>query len=151
MYSKFISLFQVKLYKDFLYEEDAVIRYLEQSMEELKKHKLDLPGPPTKDELPIGHFGVFKEPTFEQIVGIRKDKFTEKEKETNEIVTLVSDNAKEAAERDRECQLSVGDSVGFTGTDYENTSTLGSCTTLASKSSTCDSIDDSSIDECTRL
>lgn len=116
-----------------------------------------MPGPPTKDELPIGPFGVFKEPTFEQIVGIRKEKFTEKEKETNNIVTLVSETAKEAAEKDRECQLSVGDSVGFTGT--ENTSTLGSCTTLASKSSLCDDdndssiddVDNNSIDECTRL
>lgn len=128
-----------------------MIRQLEQSMEELKRHKLDLPGPPTKDELPIGPFGVFMEPTFEQIVGIRKEKFTDKEKETNEIVALVSETTKEAVEKDRECQLSVGDSVGFTGTDIENTSTLGSCTTLASKSSVGDSIEDSSIDECTRL
>lgn len=118
-------------------------------MEELKKHKLDLPGPPTKDELPNKPFGEFTEPTFEEIVGIRKESFTEKEKETNQIVTLVSDTAKEAAERDQECQLSVADSVGFTGTDIDNNSTLGSCTTL-SKSSICDSVD-SSIDECTRL
>lgn len=119
-------------------------------MEELKKHKLDLPGPPTKDELPSRPFGLFKEPTFEEIVGIRKDSFTEKEKKANEIITLTSDAAKEAAQRDRECQLSVGDSVGFTGTDTENNSTLGSCTTLASKSSICDSIS-SSVEECTRL
>lgn len=141
----------MKLYKDFLYDEDTVIRHLEQSMEELKKHKLDLPGPPTKDELPIGPFGVFKEPTFEQIVGIRKEKFTEKETETNEIVTLVSDTAKESVDKDTECQLSVADSVGFTGTDIDNTSTLGSCTTLASKTSSCVSLDNSSTDECTRL
>lgn len=119
-------------------------------MEELKKHKLDLPGPPSKDELPSRPFGVFKEPTFEQMVGIRKDTFTEKEKETNEIITMVSDTAKENAERDRECQLSVADSVGFTGTDTENNSTMGSCTTLASKSSICDSIE-SNVEECTRL
>lgn len=119
-------------------------------MDELKKHKLDLPGPPTKEELPTRPFGIFKEPTFEEIVGIRKETFTEKEKKTNEIVTLTSEAAKEAAQRDRECQLSVGDSVGFTGTDTENNSTLGSCTTLASKSSICDSIS-SSVEECTRL
>lgn len=137
-------------------------------MEELKKHKLDLPGPPTKDELPIGPFGVFKEPTFEEIVGIRKDKFSSQEKQMNEIVLLASETAKETVvaddkERDRDCHLSTADSVGFTGTDTttENNSTLGSCTTLASKSSVFDDddadddsivdVDSSSVDECTRL
>ncbi|KAG5896769.1 hypothetical protein JTB14_008345 [Gonioctena quinquepunctata] len=113
-----VNFVQVKLYKDFLYDEDSVIRHLETSMDELKRHKLDLPGPPSKEELPIGPFGVFSEPTFEQMVGIRKETFTEKEKQTNEIVALNSDAGKEAAERDRECQLSVGDSVGLTGSKF---------------------------------
>lgn len=163
-----VHFIQVKLYKDFQYDEDSVIRHLETSMEELKKHKLDLPGPPTKDELPIGPFGVFKEPTFEEIVGIRKDKFSSQEKQMNEIVLLASETAKETVvaddkERDRDCHLSTADSVGFTGTDTttENNSTLGSCTTLASKSSVFDDddadddsivdVDSSSVDECTRL
>ncbi|XP_018567845.1 USP6 N-terminal-like protein [Anoplophora glabripennis] len=113
-----VHYIQVKLYKDFVYDEDTVVRHLEQSMDELKRHKLDLPGPPTKEELPSRPFGLFKEPTFEEIVGIRKETFTEKEKKTNEIITLTSEAAKEAVERDRECQLSVGDSVGFTGSKF---------------------------------
>lgn len=143
-------ILKVKLYKDFVYDDDVVIRQLEHSMEELRKHKLDLPGPPSKEELPSQPFGVFKEPTFEQIVGIRAKEFTDKEKETNEIVTLTSEQARESAEKDKECcQLSVADSVGFTGTDTEySPSLIGSCTTLASKSSICDSLDSV---ECTRL
>lgn len=145
-----VHYIQVKLYKDFVYDDDVVIRQLEHSMEELKKHKLDLPGPPSKEELPSQPFGVFKEPTFEQIVGIRAKEFTDKEKETNQIVTLTSEQARESAEKDKECcQLSVADSVGFTGTDTEySPSLIGSCTTLASKSSICDSLESV---ECTRL
>ncbi|CAH1159098.1 unnamed protein product [Phyllotreta striolata] len=115
-----VNFIQVKLYKDFQYDEDSAIRHLEASMEELKKHKLDLPGPPTKDELPVGPFGVFKEPTFEEIVGIRKDAFSSDEKRMNEIVMLASEAAKEtsAYEKDRDCQLSTADSVGFTGSKF---------------------------------
>lgn len=68
------------MYKDFLFDDDTVIHELEHSLEALKKHKLDHPGPPHNDELPQRPFGVFSEPTFEEIVGIRKEKFTEKEK-----------------------------------------------------------------------
>lgn len=133
-----------------MYEDDVVIHQLEKSMEDLKKAKLDHPGPAHKDELPSRPFGVFKEPTFEQIVGIRTEQFTEKEKETNQIVTHVSDAAREAADREKESQLSVGESIGLAGTDTDNNSIVGSVFTLASESSICDS-DVSSIDECTRL
>lgn len=122
---------------------------LERSMEELRRAKLDHPGPPQKDELPSRPYGVFIEPSFEQIVGRRSENFTDKEKETNKIVTLTSDAAKEALES-RECQLSVGESVGLAGTDIDTISGCGSIITLDSKSSVCDSIA-SSINECTRL
>lgn len=136
----------MKLYKDFVYDDDTVVRQLEHSLEELKKNKLDHPGPPGKEELPSREFGMFKEPTFEQIVGIRAEKFTEKEKETNNIVTLTSEAARESVEKDKDCQLSVGDSVGFTGTEN---SLFDSRTTLNSVSSICDSLDLD--DEWTRL
>lgn len=45
----------MKLYKDFLHDDDYVMVALERSMEELRKAKLDLPGPPQKDELPLDH------------------------------------------------------------------------------------------------
>ncbi|XP_060520366.1 USP6 N-terminal-like protein isoform X3 [Cylas formicarius] len=110
-----VHFIQVKLYKDFLYDDDTVVRQLEHNMDELKRHKLDHPGPPSSDELPTRPFGLFKEPTFDQIVGFRAEKFSEKEKQTQEIVTLTSDAARETTERDKESHLSVGDSVGFAG------------------------------------
>lgn len=140
--------FQVKLYKDFMYDEDAVIQTLEKSMEDLKRSKLDLPGPPSKEELPSRPFGTFIEPSFEQIVGRRAERFSDKEKSTKEIVVTRRDEAQESLERDRE-RLSAGDSVGLAGTDMDNTSICDSITTVAS--STCDSSINSSIYECTRL
>ncbi|XP_019762743.1 USP6 N-terminal-like protein isoform X1 [Dendroctonus ponderosae] len=115
-----VNFIQVKLYKDFLFDDDTVIRELEHSMELLKKSKLDHPGPPHIEELPQRPFGVFSEPSFEEIVGIRKDKFSDKEKQTQEIVTLTSDMARESAEKDdeKESHLSVGDSVGYTGSKF---------------------------------
>lgn len=121
-------------------------------MEELKKHKLNKAGEPGKDELPSRPFGILKEPTFEQIVGFRAEKFSDKEKETNQIIALTSEAARESAEKDKECQLSVADSVGFTGTDTDNNSILDNTSTIdshASESSVCSQ--DGSVDECTRL
>ncbi|XP_017780494.1 PREDICTED: USP6 N-terminal-like protein [Nicrophorus vespilloides] len=111
---------QVKLYKDFMFDEDFVITALEKTTEELKRTKLEHPGPPTKDEIPSRPFGQFVQPSFEQMVGIRQEKFTEKEKETNEIVTMRSEAAREAVETDnRESQLSAGtESVGHTGSKF---------------------------------
>lgn len=45
------TFLQAALYKDFGYENDFVIRTLEQSMEELRRAKLDLPQPLDNDEL----------------------------------------------------------------------------------------------------
>ncbi|KAL1518275.1 hypothetical protein ABEB36_001920 [Hypothenemus hampei] len=115
-----VNFIQVKLYKDFLYDDDTVIRELEHSMDLLRRNKLDHPGPPTNEEIPQRPFGVFSEPSFEEIVGIRKEKFSETEKQTQEIVALTSEMARESAtEKDEEREashLSVGgDSVGYTG------------------------------------
>lgn len=49
-------------------EDDVVMESLQRGMEELKKAKLDYPGPPPPDELPKTPFGTFTEPTFEQKV-----------------------------------------------------------------------------------
>lgn len=120
-------------------------------MEELRKAKLDYPGPPSKEELPNRPFGLFIEPSFEQIVGIRAEEFSEREKETNKIVALTSESAKESIESEaNESQLSVDNSVGFTGMDVDTVSGSGSILTFDSRSSVCDSTD-SSVYECTRL
>ncbi|KAF2879909.1 hypothetical protein ILUMI_26238 [Ignelater luminosus] len=126
-----VNFIQVKLYKDFMYDDDTVIQTLEKSMDELKRSKLDHPGPPQKDEIPSRPFGILIQPTFEQIVGRRAEKFTEKEKTTNEIITLRRDEAREALERDnRESQLSVGDSGGLAGSKCSFDPSMDDATSL---------------------
>lgn len=61
----FLIAFQTKLHIDFGYEDDYVIKMLEQSMDELKRVKMDLPAPPQPIELPQKPFGVFQEQNFE--------------------------------------------------------------------------------------
>lgn len=126
-----------------MYDDDFVITALERSMEELRKAKLDHPGPPKKDELPTREFGVFIEPSFEQIVGIRAETFSDKEKEMNKVVTLTAQAARES----RESQLSVADSVGLTGTDVDTVSGCGSELSVRSSSASTES----SVYVCTRL
>uniref|UniRef100_A0A1Y1KQ89 USP6 N-terminal-like protein n=1 Tax=Photinus pyralis TaxID=7054 RepID=A0A1Y1KQ89_PHOPY len=114
-----VHFIQVKLYKDFMYDDDTVIQSLEKTIDELKRSKLDHPGPPLKDEIPSRPFGVLMQPSFEQIVGRRAEKFTEKEQTTNEIVTMRREEARDALEKEsRESQLSVGDSCGLAGSKF---------------------------------
>lgn len=128
-----------------MFDDDFVITALERSMEELKKSKLDHPGPPKKEELPTREFGVFIEPSFEQIVGIRAETFTDKEKEMNQVVALTS----QAARENRESQLSVADSVGLTGTDIDTVSGCGSNVSIDSSSVSAST--ENSVYICTRL
>ncbi|XP_058793243.1 USP6 N-terminal-like protein [Phymastichus coffea] len=74
---EFCNYLQMKLEKDFGYDDDLVINTVERSMEELKRAKLDYPGPPLPHELPRQPFGTFKEPTFTSKVGRRTDEFSE--------------------------------------------------------------------------
>lgn len=83
-----VQYIQVKLQKDFGYDDDYVIKTLEQSLEELRKSKLDHPPPGNENELPKRPFGIFVEPSFEAKVGIRKSIFTETEKEVTEKVIM---------------------------------------------------------------
>lgn len=79
---------QIRLHKNFGYEDDDVIKVLVHSMADLRKFKLDLPPPPQECELPKYEFGRFIEPEFETKIGRRKTKFTEIEKQTTETVIL---------------------------------------------------------------
>lgn len=83
-----VQFIQVQLYKDFGYDEDHVIKALEQSMEELRRAKLEVAPPPGENELPKRPFGVFKEPSFESQIGRRKSLFTEQEQQVTEKVKL---------------------------------------------------------------
>lgn len=67
---EFCNYLQMKLEKDFGYDDDTVINTVERSMDELKRAKLDYPGPPLPHELPRQPFGTFKEPTFTSKVRI---------------------------------------------------------------------------------
>lgn len=77
---------QINLHKNFGYDDDFVIKVLEQSMGDLRKYKMDLPPPPSESELPKYEFGRFIEPEFDTKVGRRKTKFTEVERRTTETV-----------------------------------------------------------------
>jgi USP6 N-terminal-like protein len=81
-----VHYLQVKLVKDFGYDDDFVIKSYEQCAEELRKAKMELPPPPADNEFPQKEFGVFVEPTPEEIVGHRKIDFSEIEKEVTENV-----------------------------------------------------------------
>lgn len=61
---EFCSYLQIKLEKDFRFDDDAVLNAVERNMEELKRAKLDYPGAPSPQELPRRPFGTFKEPSF---------------------------------------------------------------------------------------
>lgn len=61
---EFCNYLQIKLEKDFCFDDDTVISAMERNMEELKRAKLDYPGSPLAHELPRYPFGTFKEPSF---------------------------------------------------------------------------------------
>ncbi|XP_055694336.1 USP6 N-terminal-like protein [Lutzomyia longipalpis] len=94
-----VQYLQVQLHTDFGYDDDYVIKTLEQCMEELRKHKLDLPPPPGANELPKRPFGEFREPSIESKIGRRKSIFSETEREVTENVILQRElTAQEIAE-----------------------------------------------------
>lgn len=81
-----VHYLQVKLQKDFGYDDDFVIKALEQCSEELRKAKMELPPPAAESEFPQKPFGVFVEPTKEEKIGHRKSGFSDIEKEVTDNV-----------------------------------------------------------------
>lgn len=79
---------QVKLHKDFGYEDDIVIYNLEKAMDELKRAKLDYPGAPPPNELPQRKLGSFVEPDKKSKIGQRAENFSETEKQARATVIL---------------------------------------------------------------
>ncbi|XP_043248344.1 USP6 N-terminal-like protein [Colletes gigas] len=84
---EFCNYLQIKLEKDFCFDDDTVISTMERSMEELKRAKLDYPGSPLPEELPRYAFGTFKEPTFASKVGRRAEEFSEAQHVMRESIT----------------------------------------------------------------
>ncbi|XP_014218955.1 USP6 N-terminal-like protein [Copidosoma floridanum] len=83
---EFCNYLQMKLEKNFDYDDDTVIQNVERSMEELKRAKLDYAGPPLPHELPRQPFGTFKEPSFTSKVGRRADEFSEPQQLMRETI-----------------------------------------------------------------
>ncbi|KAF9419799.1 hypothetical protein HW555_003798 [Spodoptera exigua] len=98
----------VKLHKDFGFEDDMVIYHLERSMEELKRAKLDYPGPPPPNELPKRQLGLFVEPDKKSKIGQRAENFSETEKQARATVIL---RREKAAIELQELRVSQSDTV----------------------------------------
>jgi hypothetical protein len=77
----------------FGFDDDTAMTNLEKALDELKRAKLDYPGPPPQHELPRRPFGLFTEPTFERKVGRRTSEFSAAERATRETVVLRRDAA----------------------------------------------------------
>ncbi|KAJ8737149.1 hypothetical protein PYW07_000420 [Mythimna separata] len=103
-----VNYIQVKLHKDFGFEDDIVIYHLERSMEELKRAKLDYPGPPPPNELPKRQLGMFVEPDKKSKIGQRAENFSETEKQARATVIL---RREKAAMELQELRVSQSDTV----------------------------------------
>lgn len=79
---------QVQLFKNFGYSDDVTIGHLENSIKDLKKAKLDYPGPPPPNELPKQTLGEFIEPNIRAKIGRRAEQFSETEKQVRANVVL---------------------------------------------------------------
>ncbi|XP_039314110.1 USP6 N-terminal-like protein [Solenopsis invicta] len=90
---EFCNYLQIKLEKDFSFDDDTVISAMERNMEELKRAKLDYPGNPLPQELPRYPFGTFQEPTFTNKVGRRSEEFSEAQHVMRESVAQRRDMA----------------------------------------------------------
>ncbi|KDR21986.1 USP6 N-terminal-like protein [Zootermopsis nevadensis] len=88
-----LQYLQVRLEREFGFDDDTAMTNLEKALDELKRAKLDYPGPPPQHELPRRPFGLFTEPTFEHKVGRRSSEFTAAERTTRESVLLRRDAA----------------------------------------------------------
>ncbi|GFG29869.1 hypothetical protein Cfor_12130 [Coptotermes formosanus] len=88
-----LQYLQVHLERDFGFDDDTAMTNLEKALDELKRAKLDYPGPPLQHELPQHPFGLFTEPTFEHKVGQRSSEFSAVERAARESVVLRRDAA----------------------------------------------------------
>lgn len=64
------DLLQTQLHRDFGYSDDHVVRTLKETMDELRRYKLDLPPAAGPNEQPRRRLGEFVEPEFEAKVGL---------------------------------------------------------------------------------
>ncbi|KAL7736742.1 hypothetical protein ACLKA6_015595 [Drosophila palustris] len=88
-----IEYLQVKLHKNFGYNDDDAIQALERVMKKLKDLKLDVPPPAKSNEFPTRQLGVFIEADREKKTGRRRD-YTDTEKQVlTDVISRQEQNA----------------------------------------------------------
>lgn len=83
--------FQYRLYNNFGYSDNFVIKALEISMNELRSRKLDLPPPADSIEFPKCELGTFVEQPIEKQLGLRSKDFSSAEKNVTDLVVATSE------------------------------------------------------------
>lgn len=91
---------QYKLYKNFGYSDNFVIKSLENSLLELRAKRMDLPPPGDESEYPKCEFGVFVEPTIEKKLGLRSALSNSERNVTEFVITRNEELAKNDDEDD---------------------------------------------------
>lgn len=82
-----IEYLQVKLHKNFGYNDDYVVEALERVMKKLKDLKLDVPPPAKVNEFPTKPLGEFIEADIEKKIGRRRSEYTDTEKQViNDVI-----------------------------------------------------------------
>ncbi|XP_030554650.1 USP6 N-terminal-like protein isoform X1 [Drosophila novamexicana] len=88
-----IEYLQVKLHKNFGYNDDDAIQALERVMKKLKDLKLDVPPPAKSNEFPTRPLGMFVEADREKKTGRRRD-YTDTEKQVlTDVISRQEQNA----------------------------------------------------------
>lgn len=89
-----IEYLQVKLHKNFGYNDDYVVEALERVMKKLKDLKLDVPPPAKVNEFPTKPLGEFIEADIEKKIGRRRSEYTDTEKQViNDVILRQEQNA----------------------------------------------------------
>ncbi|KAH8356701.1 hypothetical protein KR200_004680 [Drosophila serrata] len=121
-----IEYLQVKLHKNFGYNDDDAIQALERVMKKLKDLKLDVPPPAKSNEFPSRKLGDFVEADMEKKIGRRRNDYTDNEKQViTDVISRQEQNAIEV-----QSTVSYETSECATGDGY-SMKTFQSITSLA--------------------
>ncbi|KAH8300636.1 hypothetical protein KR018_000482 [Drosophila ironensis] len=89
-----IEYLQVKLHKNFGYNDDDAIQALERVMKKLKDLKLDVPPPAKPNEFPTRTLGAFVEADLEKKIGRRRNDYSDTEKQViTDVISRQEQNA----------------------------------------------------------
>lgn len=119
---------QYKLYKNFGYSDNFVIKSLENSLIELRAKRLDLPPAADENELPKCEFGEFVEPTIEKKLGLRSA-LSNSERNVTEFVITRNEELAQNEDEDENTHTDDGYSQHFSTGNWKTTLLLESCST----------------------